>query len=387
MKPRAACAAAGLAAALAAAPASAVPRFAVRLGTTCSTCHVNPSGGGMRNVFGRDVFGPARLSWSAGAGLQPATGTMPPAAVGADARIAYLGIRPGPDDAAATGYRGAFFPMQADVHLAATHGPLTALADIGLLGSWEAMLMARAGPATVKAGRFMVPFGLRLDNHTVWTREPLGFGPRDKDVGIEIGAAWLWPRAQIHLQASATNGAGGEALLDDNAEKATSGRTELFVRPLPASSSVSLTLLGGGSAYRNVTGVATSTREGRIVHDRIGAFGGLGLGRFTLLGEMDAVIDDDLGAAPDREGRVRKAARFVELGAVLHRGLEAQVLYEFLDPDEAVQPNARHRLGLLVDLFPMPALAIHALLRSTGAPPGSADHHRLEALLQLHLYL
>src|SRR5690348_1317251 len=36
--------------------AAALPRFAARNSQECIQCHINPTGGGMRNEYGRNVF-------------------------------------------------------------------------------------------------------------------------------------------------------------------------------------------------------------------------------------------------------------------------------------------------------------------------------------------
>ena len=36
--------------------AAAIPRFAARNGNECIQCHVSPTGGGVRNAYGRNVF-------------------------------------------------------------------------------------------------------------------------------------------------------------------------------------------------------------------------------------------------------------------------------------------------------------------------------------------
>ena len=72
-------------------PATAMPRFSARKGLPCSACHVDPTGGGMRNDFGRDVFALTELPASDGASATPRE--PPPAALGADVRLRYMHLR------------------------------------------------------------------------------------------------------------------------------------------------------------------------------------------------------------------------------------------------------------------------------------------------------
>ena len=74
-------------------PAGAEPAFAVRTGYTCSQCHTNRTGGGLRTAFGSmytQTILPARLlTFGDGGNLLPAN---PNARLGygADARFQYL---------------------------------------------------------------------------------------------------------------------------------------------------------------------------------------------------------------------------------------------------------------------------------------------------------
>ena len=46
--------------------ASALPRFSLQKGQGCVLCHVNPTGGGQRNVYGADIFGARELPAKSG---------------------------------------------------------------------------------------------------------------------------------------------------------------------------------------------------------------------------------------------------------------------------------------------------------------------------------
>ena len=82
-----------LLAALLATSAGAIPRFAVRTGFDCGSCHVNPTGGGIRTAFARNVFARQWLALPAGAeamdeAFSPDIGRH--IAIGTDVRPGYL---------------------------------------------------------------------------------------------------------------------------------------------------------------------------------------------------------------------------------------------------------------------------------------------------------
>ena len=162
--------------------------------------------------------------------------------------------------------------MQADLYVAADLWQgLTLYYDYGAYQSFEAMGIFRHGlgpkwlEGSVKAGRFMPTHGLRLENHNTFVRQDIGFGPRDKDVGLE-GGLYAGP---FLLQASILGGAGEDRQIDDNREKAVTGRLEWLQRFGP------LRLLLGGSVYRNETGALTDVMgtevDSRSDHLRVGA--------------------------------------------------------------------------------------------------------------------
>jgi hypothetical protein len=119
--------------------AEALPRFAARNGNECIQCHINPSGGGMRNAYGRNVY--ARLWLPQATPLNPedfVAGQPAPEdesdplvfntdltdwmALGGDIRAAHLYVRPdhGRTPGTDPDITSSFFLMQADLYHAMT---------------------------------------------------------------------------------------------------------------------------------------------------------------------------------------------------------------------------------------------------------------------------
>lgn len=369
--------------------ASAIPTFAIREGVTCAACHVNPSGGGMRNRYGRYVYGPTQLP----AGYPRQLGLSGPLdvdigdrfAIGADARGAYIDQRPG--DPAEQSLRTIFL-MQADLYLAATpFDGLTLYYDQGAYGSFEGMalyqfhLKAPGLSGYVKVGRFTPSFGLRLPNHNVYTRQEIGFGPRDKDVGVEVGVN-VGP---LLLQAAVVNGTGPEQLLDDNKKKGGVGRAEVLLK------AGALRLLVGGSFYLNASGNRTEVR-GTVVDStsqqwRAGVHLGAALGRFAYLGEalVGKVQPGELNKQLPKEFSFRS---YQELAVLVVRGFDLTLNYEFREPDLDLRSGRAHRLSAGFEFHPVPYAEIKALFRhSLGSGPAEEKQNGSnEAIAMVHVY-
>ncbi|MBI2892980.1 MAG: hypothetical protein HYY06_05475 [Deltaproteobacteria bacterium] len=368
-------------------PVRALPRFALRDGVACSTCHVNPSGGGMRNRYARYVFEPTRLA----VGVPGPAALLRPLDVdigdtlsfGADGRTIYYDQSvPGSDGI------GSFFQMQADLYVSAelVEG-LTLYFDQGSYGSFEAIAMYEHGlgapglSAYVKAGRFMPTFGLRLENHNTFTRQDIGFGPRDKDAGIEIGA-YLGP---VLVQAAVLDGASEDRQFDENRKKAFLARAELIGRV------GALRLMFGGSAYANQTGARTEVQgtvvDSRSDHLRTGVHWGLGLGRFAYLGEA-AVVKVDPSQGNAQEAKQFSFQSYQELDVRLVRGLELNFNYEFREPDIDLESGRINRFAGGVELYPLPYLELKVLVRHAfGSGPAVAEQDGVDEVIGMaHLF-
>jgi hypothetical protein len=398
---------------LSATPASAMPTFAIREGTTCAACHVNPSGGGMRNRYGRYVYGPTQLPL----GYPRQLGLSAPLdvdigstlAFGADARVAFIEQRP--RDPAATPMR-TLFQMQADLYVAATpFDGLTLYYDRGAYGSFEATALYQfniKSPATsgcqgsdceaedddhevdvsspsfsgyVKVGRFMPAYGLRIPNHNVFTRQEIGFGPRDKDVGAEVGF-YLGP---FLVQAAVVNGAGSEPMLDDNLSKGYVGRAEFLTRI------GALRLMAGGSFYFNESGnkleVRGTTVDNRAKQLRAGVHLGAALGRFAYLGEAD-VAKVDPGESNKSTAKESSFRSYQELAVLLVRGVDLTLNYEFREPNMDLKSGRAHRVAAGFEVHPVPYAEIKALYRRSfgSGPAEQAQDGFNEAIGMVHVY-
>lgn len=342
----------------------------------------------MRAQYGRFVYGPTRLP----AGYARKSLTAPlgldvgeTLSFGADARATYIDQRPGDPSADKL---ATFFVMQADFY-AAFH-PLesfTLYYDQGAYGSFEAFglyevdLGSPRFSAYCKVGRFMPTFGLRIPNHNVFTRQEIGFGPRDKDVGAELG----FNLGPLLIQGGILNGAGPEQKLDENSDKALVGRIQVLLR------ASALRLMAGGSAYYNHTGKATSVRD-KVVDTRTtqlrgGVHWGAALGRFAYLGEADLI--KVIPAEANTQDRKQYAYRsFQELAVLLVRGLDLTFNYEYRDADREVASGTAHRISGGFEFYPLPGIEILALYRhSIGFGPAEQVQDDFnEGIGMIHLF-
>lgn len=420
---------AALVAVLLGGPAQAIPRFAARNGMECIQCHVNPTGGGMRNEYGRNVFENTFLPWSAkrappswlapsfeaskegeaGDGStaeieRTSSGFSPDLTewltIGADARLAYLLIRPDrrAAEAAHLDVTSSFFLMQGDLyHAARINERFTLYLDVGIYSGFEVWALARLtrldAPFTLyaKAGRFLPPFGIREVEHQLFTREGVGFGGTDRDTGLELDAYW----GPVTWSTAVVNGTLGDTAFDTAGsqrrtfEKAVSSR--LSARAVPLGFRAQL----GGSFYwsdnnaqtnpllaSSVPATANDEVKKGATEVRAGAFLTLNRGRFTYLADAAWVENRFTSEALSP---LRGYATYQELSFVPTQGLELVGTYEFMDPDVEVLHNATHRAGVVMELFPLPFTEVRAMVRRTFGDLKAGP--RWDAVLFLHLFM
>lgn len=203
--------------------AETLPLYAARQGLMCRSCHFDPNGGGPRNDFGF-AFAKNRHSMDADTSglwkdldLTNRVSDRMPVYFGVDQRFMMLANTTTTTDSLD---RLGFYNMENALYVAfQPHARLTLVYSRdgfnNLSRTQDAFGMIGGLPLDgyVKAGRFRTPFGLRMDDHTVATRNAfldfqsgqtfLPYDPRVPDMGVEVGAE----RSNFFGRAAFTNGA------------------------------------------------------------------------------------------------------------------------------------------------------------------------------------
>jgi hypothetical protein len=180
-------------------PAHAYPQFVFKGNGDCASCHHSPTGGGFPNRWGRESldvsFG---QDWEAGPVNQDLT--YDPANpgdfaidLGADIRIVPLFGSDGDGSLGPT-----LIPMLTEIGGAVSFGRLIAYGGVTankvygeppsyVIASREHWLGYRAASGVdVRAGRLVLPFGIRQPDHTQYVREDFGFDKWQQSYGVEL---------------------------------------------------------------------------------------------------------------------------------------------------------------------------------------------------------
>jgi hypothetical protein len=298
----------------------------------CRACHVNPSGGGMRNEHGRQ-FSVEKLPMIE---LRPEFKEAADGArinrffsVGADLRFAYIRTQ------GVSAFQDTFFTMQADIYIAfAPTEHLTVFYMDGQLQNREVfgLIHGLSQNSHIKFGRFIPAYGLKLDDHTAFIREKLGFSASDgktPESGVEVGFA----NERLFGNVALFNGSGPAP--DENQSKAVSGTAGLKTPQFWL----------GGSYYHNRIGKDDATA---LTKDYAGAHAAVRLWKVAILGEWDWIAAKTSTTASD--GYVA----YSELFAILTQGIIGKVKYEDYDPDRDAAGDRLRRFTVGANLYPYP---------------------------------
>ncbi|WP_413290428.1 hypothetical protein [Bdellovibrio sp. HCB337] len=171
----------------------------IRMGyPNCTSCHVSPSGGGLMTDYGRSIAAEALSTWAYPKEELPGHGYLPePPAwlkIGGDVRVIQTYI----DNAQATAK--SFFLMQSDLELGFNFGRFWYVQDLGIQGGPERApnrgefvahryyaLYNLNDESYVRAGKYLLPYGLNIPDHTSFIRRNLGFDQGQETYNLDIG--------------------------------------------------------------------------------------------------------------------------------------------------------------------------------------------------------
>lgn len=371
--------------------ARTVPLYAAREGLLCQSCHFDPNGGGPRNEFGfgyaknRHALTPEESPspW-ADLTLTNRIGETMPVYLGVNQRFMLLSNQHTDVDRPE---RFGFFNMENAIHIAfQPHSKLTLVytmdANTFAFGNAfrgrEAFGMFGGLPANgyVKAGRIRNPFGLRMDDHTVATRNGFGdfstggrvlpYDPRQADMGIEVGleqAGWFG-------RAAFMNGSSDPFTPSPYAEAKSvkAGYNSTYYQ-------------GGISLHDDFVKTGSTPLERQT---RWGYYAMTHWGSLALLGEIAAGTDEDKVT----QTKTNRLAAFAEVDWEPHRAYNLRLRWDRAeldrDPDPLVRDlNTFSRYALEGEWVPVPFAELRWTLRYLDAKDEIVPDER-QAYLQFH---
>ena len=343
--------------------ALAEPYIAVLEGQTCGTCHVSPSGGGMRNLYG-NVYSRSLLPIK----TIGATSEDPFIWTGEMLKILKLGanVRGSWRDVDVPNRRT---DSNTDIDRASVYLAIEPIKDRLLIyadqefgqgtdfnrEAWVRWSFNQS--VYIRAGRMFLPYGLRLEDDTAFIRQVPGINFTTPDRGVELGlekGAWS-------AQFAVSNGTAGGDEIDSGKQYSLA---VTYVKPNWR--------VGGSLNYND------SSFGDRELYS---AYGGLRRGNWALLAEVDFIVD--MGFP---EGRRSQMAMLLEANWRYRKGQNLKLTYENLDPDDTIKEDQQNRWSVIWEVFPVQYLQFRAGLRAYDGIPQSDVQNRTEYFAQLHIF-
>ena len=362
----------------------ALPRFAARIGAKCQSCHINPSGGEMRQAFGVR-YGREELpvpTWSQDFEMEDFTNLIGNVlGIGADMRTLFY-TQHGSN---------AFFQMQGDLYVNLRLAKKVSLfMNKGLNSSYEIFGLLNILPASgyVKLGRFLPDYGTRLDDHTTFISTYTGFSPELGRPELTGAEAAISP-GPITITGGIYNSVDG--LGSNTNTKAFLGRIEGMFN---LADHVDLGL--GGNYFGN--GTLSTTVISRIATDvgvnvappgtaaentLMGGFGSFSYHDLTLFAEVDYM------KTKSAETTIKGLITYVEADYPVVTGVDLKLAYDFYDPDKDVKSGSISRYSAGLEFFPIPGVEVRPVyrwLKTQNVTTGQGEDAWTEFHLLFHFY-
>ena len=379
--------------------AETLPLYAARQGLQCQSCHFDPNGGGPRNDFGfafaknRHTLEPDTSAAWKDLDLTNRVGDRMPVYFGVNQRFMLIANAASKSDSLD---RLGFFNMENALYVVFQPHSRLALVysrdgfnDGATTQDAFGILNGLPGGMYLKAGRFRTPFGLRMDDHTVATRNAfldfesgqtfLPYDPRKPDMGLEVGA----DRGPLFGRASFTNGA-----------------SDIF-GPQPFAEAFTGKLGFNQSRGQVAVSVYDNYVKGSTFLQRATRWDAYGLthfGRLAFIGDLAAGTDKIA-----REGDRNLLAGFAEADYAFNRAVNVRVRYDlfegYRDGTLITRPDGSqvslsdlttyNRYAIEGEFVPVPFAELRWALRlvdprASADPLGTALVQEKQAFLQFH---
>jgi hypothetical protein len=339
----------------------AEPYIAVATGFKCTQCHTNPDGGGKRKPFAI-AWAQTELAQNVvrRGGADQWTGDVNRFfAIGGDLRsgLDYVDT-PGADETSDFGVSraGVYLELRAIPDLLTFYVDEQIAPGSTLNREAYGMLTAANGKVTVKAGKFFLPFGWRLQDDTAFVRQVTGINFTTPDNGVELGLELPKWSAQVAV----TYGTAGAPDVDMGKQVSASAAYVKSRWRLGASASSNNAELGDRDMY--------------------GVFAGVRTGPVSWLAELDRVTDDVA------EGDLDQDVTLLEADWRLAKGHNLKIAYEWHDPDNAASENELERYSLVWEYSPIQLMQVRIGWRAYNGVPAVAATNRDALFAELHVY-
>ncbi len=347
-----------------------LPRFSMLLNDRCSSCHINPTGGEMRNdngfYFGKNVISmisPRDKEFPLSQKLSDNV------SMGFDYRYQILYSQ--------EKKKSDFQDMTGSVYLnASVSKQIDVLARYDFINAiWEGYAIAKILPndSYIKVGSFIPYYGIRLDDHTSYTRGG-DFGllfSTGQILGLIYNPFYIQTGAELGVNIS--DFANVTASIGRNKSDALFATSPTFTSRFeitPAINKLNF-LLGGSFASAKIRNLGNYNTM-----QMYGGFAGFGYENFTLMGEYDIAKDYVVQGT-------KSSAEMVEATYQLMVGLDAVVRYDRFDPNINISNDDHAHLILGFEFFPYSFIEIRPQYRFDIEHPDVANN---AFVLQFHFW-
>lgn len=355
-----------------------LPRFSLRENSACIDCHVNPTGGIIRNRGGWSYGKNMMAMISPRSDFKMDNKISDNIQFGFDVRGQYLLQMT--DSTKKTDFQRMNASLYTSVDLSEN------ISFVGrydfIQNIWEGYGIAHLVPDVfyIKGGTFSPNFGLRIDDHTAYTR------------GGDLGLLFMTGNKQgliykpMYIESGAEVGLNiyDQALLTASVGNASS---QLFVKDPSFTANLKITpaisdevgMFIGGSLgiYRDKRSSGAPKFEQIFPQVKMyGGYFGFGYDNFTLMGEYD-IADDYLA------GDIKSTFIMLEASFTIFKGLDAVFRWDRFDPDSKSDDDDLSRYVIGFEFFPYSFVEIRPQYRFQVETPTLKND---AALIQIHIW-